>query len=285
MLRPEEADKLITALLRTPEPNDLKIGSAVGITAALRGAGDPAKRKLARWLCQQERIVDHFYDGILWVELGENPETTGSLQGRVEELIRKLRREVTHQDPGFSSAFGAAKRLFDSSRESRDAGTRGASCCSSTTLGASRTSISSWAGHRARCALSPPVSTTCCRSALTDFPVDAMKSAEAIELLTVGLKRINAVPGQINETIKADIVGQPAVPHPPRRASRRVGIAARVGKWTAPPGGRGRKFGAGSTSLRRANLTMRWASPPSTPRTRNSARELPSFRSALACAI
>lgn len=116
VLRKEESDKLIASLLRAPEPDaeaNSKNGRAVGITAALRGAGGYGKTQLASWLCQQERIADHFYDGILRVELGENPDTTGGLQGRVEFLIKALRREVTDDDRGFPNTTDAAKRLFE----------------------------------------------------------------------------------------------------------------------------------------------------------------------------
>jgi hypothetical protein len=89
VLRPEESEKLIAALLKDPNAEGgAKSSRAVGITAALRGAGGYGKTQLARWLCQQERIVEHFYDGILWVELGENPDQTGGLQGKLEELIK-----------------------------------------------------------------------------------------------------------------------------------------------------------------------------------------------------
>ncbi|MEQ1712622.1 MAG: NB-ARC domain-containing protein, partial [Hyphomicrobium sp.] len=198
-----------------------RTGRAVGITAALRGAGGYGKTQLARWLCQQERIVDHFYDGILWVELGENPETTGSLQARVEELIRKLRREVTHEDTGFNSAFGAAKRLFELLDKG---GTKDKGRFLLVIDDAWRKSdVDLFMGGA-------PGTVRLVTTRLDDtlplgtdkIPVDAMKPAEAVELLTVGLDRLGVSSGQINEAIKAEIdANRPAPAH----------LAGRLGEW------------------------------------------------------
>ena len=46
-------------------------GDAVGITAALRGAGGYGKTTLARALAHDPDIQDAYFDGVLWVELGE----------------------------------------------------------------------------------------------------------------------------------------------------------------------------------------------------------------------
>jgi hypothetical protein len=62
--RPVEFDGLKRRLL------DAK-GDAVGITAALRGAGGYGKTTLARALAHDPDIADAYFDGVLWVELGE----------------------------------------------------------------------------------------------------------------------------------------------------------------------------------------------------------------------
>jgi len=49
---------------------------AVAITAALRGAGGYGKTTLARALCHDERISEAFYDGILYVSLGDIGDST-----------------------------------------------------------------------------------------------------------------------------------------------------------------------------------------------------------------
>lgn len=59
----------------------------VGITAAIRGAGGYGKTTLAQALCHDPAIIEHFPDGIFWVELAQEP---GELTGRVLDLIENL---------------------------------------------------------------------------------------------------------------------------------------------------------------------------------------------------
>ena len=61
----------------------------VGITAAIRGAGGYGKTTLAQALCHDPTIIEHFTDGIFWVELAQEP---GELTGRVLNLqyLRQL---------------------------------------------------------------------------------------------------------------------------------------------------------------------------------------------------
>jgi WD40 repeat protein len=96
--RPNEFNELIGRLLNE------KQDSAIAITAALRGAGGYGKTTLAKALCHNERIQEAFYDGILWVTLGENP---GDLTGRVGDLIEILIGERS----GFESSDAATFRL------------------------------------------------------------------------------------------------------------------------------------------------------------------------------
>jgi WD40 repeat protein len=96
--RPNEFNELVGRLLNE------KQDSAIAITAALRGAGGYGKTTLAKDLCHNERIQEAFYDGILWVTLGENP---GDLTGRVGDLIEIL----TGERSGFEGSDAATSRL------------------------------------------------------------------------------------------------------------------------------------------------------------------------------
>ena len=96
--RPNEFNEIVARLLNE------KQDSAIAITAALRGAGGYGKTTLAKALCHNERIQEAFYDGILWVTIGENP---GDLMGRVGDLIEILSGERS----GFKSSDAATFRL------------------------------------------------------------------------------------------------------------------------------------------------------------------------------
>ena len=54
-------------------------GDAVGISAALKGAGGYGKTTLAKALAHDPDIQDAYFDGILWTELGEKPENLLSI--------------------------------------------------------------------------------------------------------------------------------------------------------------------------------------------------------------
>jgi len=98
--RLNEFKKLVSSLL------DYEREDAIAITAALRGAGGYGKTTLARALCHDERILEAFYDGILWVTLGENPS---DLTGHVEDLIKTLSGERS----GFAGLDAATSRLAE----------------------------------------------------------------------------------------------------------------------------------------------------------------------------
>jgi hypothetical protein len=66
--RPKEFDALKARLL------DAKGDAVAAITAALRGAGGYGKTTLAKALAHDPDIQDAYFDGILWVVLGEKPE-------------------------------------------------------------------------------------------------------------------------------------------------------------------------------------------------------------------
>ncbi len=63
--RPEEFEKMVSALVDS--------NGAVAITAAVKGAGGFGKTTLALALCHDTRVRGAFDDGILWVTLGERP--------------------------------------------------------------------------------------------------------------------------------------------------------------------------------------------------------------------
>jgi NB-ARC domain len=79
-------------------------GDAVAITAALKGAGGYGKTTLARALAHDPDIQDAYFDGILWVELGEKPH---NLLGIVADRVTAL----TGTPPGFSTVDAAATAL------------------------------------------------------------------------------------------------------------------------------------------------------------------------------
>jgi hypothetical protein len=79
-------------------------GDAVAITAALRGAGGYGKTTLARKLAHDPDIQDAYFDGILWVELGEKAENLLSI---ISDLIIRL----TGEAPGLQTINAAASAL------------------------------------------------------------------------------------------------------------------------------------------------------------------------------
>jgi hypothetical protein len=95
--RPAEFGALKRQLL------DLK-GDAVAITAALRGAGGYGKTTLAKALAHDQDIQDAYFDGVLWVELGEKPDNLLSI---ISDLITLL----TGTPPGLNTTNAAASAL------------------------------------------------------------------------------------------------------------------------------------------------------------------------------
>ena len=79
-------------------------GDAVAITAALRGAGGYGKTTLASALAHDADIADAFFDGILWVELGEHP---GNLLSIISDLITRM----TGTPPNLGTVNAAASAL------------------------------------------------------------------------------------------------------------------------------------------------------------------------------
>jgi hypothetical protein len=87
-------------------------GDAVAIKAALRGAGGYGKTTLAKALAHDDDIVEAYFDGILWVELGETP---GNILSIVSDLIERL----TAERPALESPNAAASKLSEALGERR----------------------------------------------------------------------------------------------------------------------------------------------------------------------
>ena len=103
--RPEEFAKLKTALLDavSVRPDGDKGGNAVAITAALRGAGGFGKTVLAQALAHSDEVYEQFHDGVLWVTLGERP----SLIEKLADLLKTL----TGEPQGFTQVNDAVNKL------------------------------------------------------------------------------------------------------------------------------------------------------------------------------
>jgi len=103
--RPEELAALKAHLL------DDK-GDAVATTVSLRGAGGFGKSALANYLCHDPDIQEAYVDGILHVEIGEQPN---DLLARVADLILSL----TGERSGLQTVGAASAKLADALAERR----------------------------------------------------------------------------------------------------------------------------------------------------------------------
>jgi WD40 repeat protein len=103
--RPEELAALKARLL------DDK-GDVVATTVALRGAGGFGKSALANYLCHDPDIQEAYVDGILHVEIGEQPN---DLLARVADLILSL----TGERSGLQTIGAASAKLADALAERR----------------------------------------------------------------------------------------------------------------------------------------------------------------------
>jgi WD40 repeat protein len=83
-------------------------GEAVAVTAALRGAGGFGKTALATAVARDPKIQDAFYEGVLWVTLGENPD----LLAVITDLIYSLTRERTSYTEINTAADHLTKRVL-----------------------------------------------------------------------------------------------------------------------------------------------------------------------------
>ena len=95
--RPRELEAVVDLLL-TPGHAD-----PVAVSVALRGGGGFGKTTLAAAVCHDERVIDAFADGILWVTLGQTPQLLAELT--------KLYAAVTGERPGFVDVDDAVREL------------------------------------------------------------------------------------------------------------------------------------------------------------------------------
>ena len=165
VLRPEEANELLDYLLDGEN-------AAVGITAAIKGAGGFGKTELAKWLCHQPQVQDAFHDGILWVEMGETPN--------INILLDEVVQVIDGKSSGLVSEHAQVARLQE--------------------LVADKKFLlvidDAWEEHHLRPFLEGAegmvrMVTTRIDSILPSsakkVPVDKMKEAEASQLLAIGL--------------------------------------------------------------------------------------------------
>ena len=96
--RPDEFDALKSRLI------DAKGDFVAAITAALRGAGGYGKTTLAKALAHDPDIQDAYFDGILWVELGEKPE-------RLLSILSDLIALLAGERPALETIHAAAAKL------------------------------------------------------------------------------------------------------------------------------------------------------------------------------
>jgi hypothetical protein len=95
--RPREFEQLMARLVDPTHENP------IAITTALQGAGGYGKTTLAIALCHDDRVIDAFDDGILWVTLGQNPNVVAELT--------KLYKALTGDQPAFVDEKDAELKL------------------------------------------------------------------------------------------------------------------------------------------------------------------------------
>ncbi|RPJ79640.1 MAG: hypothetical protein EHM20_00815 [Alphaproteobacteria bacterium] len=103
MQRDAEYNQLVEALLNGQRDR------AVAITTTLRGAGGYWKTTLAKAVCYDPKITKKFFDGILWVTLGEKPDNLTlavynyMLQFNLSSIRKKL--SARNKNPGGNSGY------------------------------------------------------------------------------------------------------------------------------------------------------------------------------------
>lgn len=95
--RPREHEALLNLFLNPdrsqPQP----------ITATLHGGGGYGKTTIAKLLCHDDRVIEAFDDGILWVTLGRSPN--------VKSHLAEAYKALTGKDGGFADAEEGAREL------------------------------------------------------------------------------------------------------------------------------------------------------------------------------
>jgi WD40 repeat protein len=100
--RPDEFNELVRLLLAQNRE------SPVAITAALSGAGGYGKTLMATAICHDQRIRNVFKDGILWVTLGESAS-----QLKLIDEIAILSRKLSGERESFTGLNEATNRLIE----------------------------------------------------------------------------------------------------------------------------------------------------------------------------
>ena len=96
--RPREFDALLDCLLDEERDNP------IAITTALRGAGGFGKTTLAAALCHDDRILEAFSDGILWVSLGQHPDVIRAITTLYAAMVGERPGFVSEEDAGIALA-------------------------------------------------------------------------------------------------------------------------------------------------------------------------------------
>jgi hypothetical protein len=94
--RPREFEQVVAQLVDTQRHNP------VASTTALQGAGSYGKTSLAIALCHDDRVIEAFDDGILWVTLGQSPNVLAELTKLYKGLTGGSRRSWTKRTPNSS---------------------------------------------------------------------------------------------------------------------------------------------------------------------------------------
>jgi hypothetical protein len=152
----------------------------IAITAALRGVGGFGKTELARYLCRDDEIEEAFDGGILWTTLGAAPASPVAMLADLTAALRGRPPEVTGLD--------AAKATWAEALDDR-------ACLLVIDDAWRRRDLEPFL-HRGPRDRATRLVTTRDDGVLprdaTRVPVDAMRSGEAISLLTRGLPSVPA---------------------------------------------------------------------------------------------
>lgn len=101
--RLKEHEAIVQNLLSREQHN-----ITMAITTALRGAGGYGKTTLAKAICHDERILEKYNDGILWVTLGEKVT-----KEKLTNLIKDLIESLTGDRPGFADLITASSKFME----------------------------------------------------------------------------------------------------------------------------------------------------------------------------
>ena len=97
-IKRQRETEALQAILLPQQPNEHVI-----TTTILRGPGGFGKTTVAAAICHDERTIDVFDDGILWITLGQSPNL-------LNELV-KVYAALTGERPGFVDIEDAAREL------------------------------------------------------------------------------------------------------------------------------------------------------------------------------